>query len=140
VDDSQGHADADHLNNLEEYLHNTDPRDPDTDEDIMTDGWEVDNELDPLIDDSLEDADSDGYSNLREFLSLSDPQSDLDIPDIIADYEPDGDVDGVDLFFFLDDYENTDCLSIPCFFDFDGDDDVDFIDLFLFAEDYGRIN
>ena len=119
--------------------YGTDPDDADTDDDGMPDGFEILNKFDPLVDDALEDADSDGYSNLREYLSLSDPQSDLEIPDIIADYEPDGDVDGVDLFFFLSDYQNTACLSTQCYFDLDTDNDVDFIDLFLFAEDYGRI-
>ena len=112
--------------------------DEDCDDDGMNDGWEKDNGLDPLINDALEDKDIDGYCNLREFLSFSDPQSELDIPDILADCEPDNDVDGIDLSFFLGNYGKTDCSGNPCSFDFDGDGDVDIIDLYLFTEDYGR--
>ena len=120
--------------------------DQDRDSDGMGDLWEQQiiqadpNKYDIYDVDPLDDYDTDGFCNLREFLSISDPRNDMDIPDILADYEPDGGVDGVDLSFFLDDYQNAACLSTQCYFDFDADNDVDFIDLFLFAEDYGRIN
>ncbi|NCC51767.1 MAG: hypothetical protein EOM20_11180, partial [Spartobacteria bacterium] len=39
--DADEDADGDHLTNLEEYLHNTDPRDPDMDGDSLPDGFEI---------------------------------------------------------------------------------------------------
>ena len=33
----------------------------------MPDGWEVDNNLDPLMDDADEDSDNDGLTNLEEY-------------------------------------------------------------------------
>ncbi|MHA1205344.1 MAG: hypothetical protein ACTSSL_10470 [Candidatus Heimdallarchaeaceae archaeon] len=47
--------------------YNTDPNDPDTDSDGLTDGWEVNNGLDPLTDDAAEDLDGDGLTNLEEY-------------------------------------------------------------------------
>ncbi|GAF82809.1 unnamed protein product, partial [marine sediment metagenome] len=53
----------------------TTPYDLDSDDDGMTDGWEVDNLLDPLIDDAAGDADGDGATNYEEFLAQTDPQN-----------------------------------------------------------------
>jgi hypothetical protein len=41
--EAQGEADpdGDELNNLSEFLYGTDPRDPDSDDDTLLDGWEV---------------------------------------------------------------------------------------------------
>ena len=47
--------------------------DEDTDGDGMPDGWEVANNLDPLVDDAQADADGDGYSNLEEYQRRTDP-------------------------------------------------------------------
>jgi hypothetical protein len=47
--------------------------DPDDDNDLMPDSWEIQYGLDPLTDDAAEDADLDGISNLDEFLADTDP-------------------------------------------------------------------
>ena len=128
------------LTNCEEYLHDTDPNNADSDADGMPDGWEVNNSFDPLVDDALEDADQDGYSNLREYLSGSAPWDDQDLPSLIADVDADNNCDGYDLAMFMLEYGHDDCDAVPCDYDADLDGDVDEIDLFLFAEDYGRID
>jgi len=76
-----GKCDNDSLTNLEEYNYNTNPNNPDTDSDGMLDGWEVENNLDPLTDDSSDDADSDGLNNVDEYASNTDP----DNPDTDSD-------------------------------------------------------
>lgn len=53
--------------NLEEFLNGTDPYDPDTDDDRMPDGWEVEYGLDPLANDTLGDLDGDGITNYEEW-------------------------------------------------------------------------
>ena len=117
--------------------YDTDPYNSDTDGDGMSDPWEINNSLDPLVDDTLEDADQDGYSNLREYLSGSDPWDEQDLPNMIADHDTDNDCDGIDLEIFISEYGINDCNTVPCNYDLDLDGDVDDIDLFLFSEDYG---
>ncbi|MFX1502787.1 MAG: hypothetical protein ACFFDH_17635, partial [Promethearchaeota archaeon] len=82
VDDSSGDLDDDSLSNLEEYQHNADPFEPDSDDDLMPDGWEVSNSLNPLVDDSSGDLDADGLTNLEECQHNTDPN------------DPDSDNDG----------------------------------------------
>ena len=57
----------------------TDPLDPDSDDDGMPDGWEVDNNLNPLVDDGgLDpdgDQDQDGLSLRAEMSWGTDPQN-----------------------------------------------------------------
>ena len=54
---------AEELTNLEEYLAGTSPWEPDTDDDIMTDGWEIFYGLDPLSNgDAWFDSDADGWN------------------------------------------------------------------------------
>lgn len=66
--DTYKDPDEDDLNNLAEYEKGTYPQDPDSDDDLMPDGWEVRYELDPqLTADAGQDADSDGLTNLVEF-------------------------------------------------------------------------
>lgn len=63
-----------------------DPLNPDTDGDGMWDGWEFENDLNPLDPvDALLDSDIDGLSNLQEFIYGSNPKS----PDSDSDGMPD---------------------------------------------------
>jgi hypothetical protein len=56
-----------------------------------------------------------------------------------CDLEPDGDVDGKNLYSFISDFGRTDCTE-GCQGDLDGDGDVDIADLELFAIDFGKAN
>lgn len=77
-----GDSDGDGLNNLDEYLADSNPNNPDTDNDGIGDGMEV-NILgtNPLladtdgngIMDSDEDSDGDGFTNMQEIKCSSDP-------------------------------------------------------------------
>jgi len=73
--DGSGLSDADTLTDLQEYQNNTDPNDPDTDDDAIPDGWEVDNGLDPKADDAGDDPDGDKFTNGREYQDQTDPQN-----------------------------------------------------------------
>ena len=56
-----------------------------------------------------------------------------------GDFEPDGDIDGMDLSIFMADFNRTDCLAAgDCAGDFDLDDDVDMDDLEAFAANFGN--
>ena len=99
VDDASGDCDNDGLTNIDEYNNNTNPDDPDSDDDFMPDGYEANNGLDPLSDDALLDLDGDGNENLHELYNNTEP----DVVDPVPGpfYEPgcyywgDGDGDGV---------------------------------------------
>ena len=60
--DNDGLTDGDEVNN-----YNTMPNNPDTDNDGLPDGWEINNNCNPLIDDSFSDDDNDGLSVLEEY-------------------------------------------------------------------------
>lgn len=60
--------------------YETDPCNKDTDFDAMPDGWESQNQLDPLINDSEQDYDLDGITNIYEYVGGSNPASDASIP------------------------------------------------------------
>lgn len=67
-DDDDGLTDLDELT-----IHMTDPKDEDSDGDLIPDGWEFANGIDPLVDDASEDPDGDGATNLQEFRSHTNP-------------------------------------------------------------------
>ncbi|MGI9308276.1 MAG: hypothetical protein ACR2P6_03370, partial [Gammaproteobacteria bacterium] len=76
--DASGDLDSDLLNNLGEYQNNTDPNNPDSDEDGLTDGDEVNtHSTDPLDEDSDNDTLSDGAEilGLNEWGYTSNPNS-----------------------------------------------------------------
>jgi|GEM_PF-6860402 len=78
--DNDGLSDSD-----ETSVHGTNPFDADTDDDLIDDGWEVDNGLAPLSSaDADNDEDGDNLSNLEEYNLGTDP------------FDPDSDGDGVD--------------------------------------------
>ncbi len=80
-------TDLDNLNNLQEFLNNTEPKNWDTDSDSLPDGWEVNNSLDPINDsDATLDSDKDNLNNLGEYKNGGDPHN----PDSDNDSLPDG--------------------------------------------------
>jgi len=67
-------SDSDELNDYEEEkIYLTDRFDEDTDDDMMWDDYEVENNLDPNLDDALDDVDSDLLANLDEMYHGTDP-------------------------------------------------------------------
>ena len=94
-----GDEDANH--NGSQDAGETDPCDDDSDDDLMTDGWEVDNNLNPLIDDADGDADNDLFTNLREFNSDTQADDPADRPSVSQGFDADLDVDGLDLYRFV---------------------------------------
>jgi parallel beta-helix repeat protein len=134
--------DEDGLLDSGEFLRGTDPKNKDSDGDGVLDGLEVQCFLNPLLaGDFMLDSDYDGYSDLRELIAGTDQWNSADIPEILADHDPqpsgDGDVDGKDLLTFIAEMGLVSCST--CQFDLDNDGDVDNADLFLFTEDFGRI-
>jgi len=77
--DAQLDFDKDNLTNLEEFLNNTDPRNPDTDNDNLLDGDEIKiyhtNPVNP-------DTDGDGYNDGFEVDKNTDPLDNKDTPKI----------------------------------------------------------
>ncbi|MBD3352839.1 MAG: hypothetical protein GF364_15240 [Candidatus Lokiarchaeota archaeon] len=84
--DMYGDFDGDGLTNYEEYILGTFEDDPDTEDDGMYDGWEVDNGLDPFTDDSSDDNDDDQLDNLDEFNANTDPNNNDTDDDGMDDY------------------------------------------------------
>jgi hypothetical protein len=73
---AQNDTDLDDLADWQEYMVITDYRDPDTDNDGMTDGWEDKHKLNPRgATDATADPDGDGLSNLDEFQHDTNPRS-----------------------------------------------------------------
>jgi hypothetical protein len=92
ITDPAGDDDGDTLDNVSEFAFNTDPFNPDTDGDFLTD----DIDADPLVDDNIDgDLDNDGLADGVEtdtgiFVSASDTGSDP----LVADTDGDGYSDG----------------------------------------------
>ncbi|WP_082105964.1 VWA domain-containing protein [Methanosarcina sp. 1.H.T.1A.1] len=83
VSDAQEDPDSDGLTNLEEQEYGTDPLNPDSDEDTLSDGFEINSSgTDPL----LPDTDNDGLSDDSELRLGTDPLN----PDSDGDGIPDG--------------------------------------------------
>jgi len=72
--DGVSDSDFDGLTAMDEYNRGTNPLDNDTDSDLMSDGWEVSNTLNPLVYDSHLDPDSDGRNNLVEYQQGTNPR------------------------------------------------------------------
>lgn len=103
-------ADGDQLSDFDEHSAGTDPRDSDSDNDALPDGWEVAINTNPLAADATADPDSDSLDNLAEYNAGTDPHdNDTDgdtLPDgweanngtnaLVADAAADGDGDGLD--------------------------------------------
>lgn len=91
--DAAGDADGDGLSNLNEYQINTDINNEDTDGDQISDGYEANNQLDPLSDDANEDRDGDGYTNLQEFEAGTSANDVADVPTTVPGESPWGSSD-----------------------------------------------
>ena len=85
--------DGDGLSESFEISVGTDPQDPDTDKDGMTDGWEVRHRLNPLLGSGADgpsgDPDFDGFTNLEEFQAGTNPRDVQSVLKLSA-----GDVEG----------------------------------------------
>ncbi|MHA1684565.1 MAG: right-handed parallel beta-helix repeat-containing protein [Promethearchaeota archaeon] len=71
-----------------------DPIDPDSDDDLMGDGWEIIHGLEPNVNDSSNDADGDGLTNLQELNLGTNPS--------IIDSDADGYSDGQEILLNTD--------------------------------------
>ncbi len=98
--DASEDPDEDGLSNVEEYAQEffygepTDPFNPDTDGDLMPDGYEVANNLNPLLPNGDVDTDLDNLTNLEEFLIGTNPRK--------KDTDGDGADDGLEVAFHTD--------------------------------------
>jgi hypothetical protein len=73
VVDGASDSDGDNLSNFQEYQHNTNPMNADTDNDGMTDGWEVKWGFLPDTKDGYLDPDEDGVNNITEYQDGTNP-------------------------------------------------------------------
>lgn len=112
--------DGDRLGPADEALLGADPADWDTDDDLLPDGWEAENNcgIDPLASDGMADADGDYAPNLWEYDLGWDP------------CDPDMDDDGL-----IDSDEGFTHLTDPKDPDSDDDGASDFVEVMSFATD-----
>jgi len=106
--DALSDNDLDGLSNLQEYSNQTSPNDPDSDDDLMIDGWEVASGSSPTEDDAGTDDDNDNLTCLREFQIGSNPEDD--------DTDEDGIPDGWEVDHCLDPLNATDAaldIEVP---------------------------
>jgi hypothetical protein len=83
-------TDQDGLSNADEVTQGTGVTDPDSDDDLMFDGFEVRNGLNPLVNDAGLDPDDDGLTNLEEMTAgtgVNNPDTDNDALDDGAEVE-----------------------------------------------------
>jgi len=73
IDDTHLDHDGDGLTNLEEYILGTKANSYDTDEDGMSDSWEQNFGLNPLLNDAWADPDNDSLNNFMEYIYGCDP-------------------------------------------------------------------
>ena len=100
----------------------TDPLNPDTDGDRMTDGWEIDHGFDPLNElDGLLDNDGDLLLNYYECLLETDPENSCTGDSTIADVDLDYDGDGMpNLWEILKGFDPIDEYDADYDYDSDG--------------------
>ena len=82
-------SDGDSLTHLQESQAGTAPDNGDTDNDLIPDGWETQNGLNPLdASDASSDKDEDGFSAIEEYRSETDPNSAESMPSgILINFE-----------------------------------------------------
>ncbi|MHA1736178.1 MAG: outer membrane protein assembly factor BamB family protein [Candidatus Thorarchaeota archaeon] len=80
-------TDNDDLSDYQEFVRSTNPRNNDTDGDSIPEGWEIENDYDPLDpQDAAQDDDLDNLTAYEEYLAGSDPH----VMDTDGDGIPDG--------------------------------------------------
>ncbi len=93
------------LDGPEVDIYHTDPYNPDSDSDLMPDGWEVENGLDPLVDDAHDDADGDTLDNLFEYeLGTNASRVDSDRDGYSDDWEYNNGFDPIDPYVGSDQF------------------------------------
>ncbi|MFT4927783.1 MAG: YD repeat-containing protein [Phenylobacterium sp.] len=76
-------SDNDGLSELQEYQLGTEPTNPDSDGDILPDGWEVAQNLDPNnAADAQQDNDNDGFTALQEYFAGTNDNDASSVPQI----------------------------------------------------------
>lgn len=83
-------ADGDTLSNLDEYGYETSPVSGDTDNDGLTDNWELDNGYNPLFfADCMNDEDGDGFGTVYEVYYGTSWTNEAEVPAVTTNVAPD---------------------------------------------------